>query len=73
VKEPKSRDKSRILYENQLDLLGFSVFELFDQLEQYYNRKIFMRKLEILELTSGLKGWVEILPNDTIEFHDLTD
>jgi len=33
----KSRDKSRVIRENQIDLPGFSVFELFDQLAEYYS------------------------------------
>jgi len=35
-KKPKSRDKSRVINQNQIDLPGFSVFELFDQLAEYY-------------------------------------
>lgn len=40
MQEPKSRDKSRVIKENQTDLLGFSVFELFDQLADYYNKRM---------------------------------
>jgi len=36
----KSRDKSRVIRENQIDLPGFSVFELFDELALYYERQM---------------------------------
>lgn len=43
----KSRDKSRVNKENQIDLPGFSVFELFDQLADYYNKQLSYHNLGI--------------------------
>lgn len=43
MKRAKSRDKSRVIKENQIDLPGFSVFELFDQLAEYYQSEIWQR------------------------------